>query len=314
MKGAIRVAVSGAAGQIGYSLLYRIAAGEMFGEGQPVILHLLEIPDAMRGLKGVCMELEDCAFPLLEGVVSGSDPSQVFDGVEYAILVGSKPRGKGMERKDLLADNAKIFVGQGRALNRKGVKVLVVGNPANTNALVLAQNAINLPRENIRSMMRLDQNRAISQLAKKSGAGVKAVKCVAVYGNHSPTMVPDYCNAIIEGRKAQDVILDKGWFQGEFIETVKTRGVQIIEARGLSSAASAANAAIQSIRDWVFPTPEDDFFSAGIYLSGKDLFFGSALRDQKIVAGLEIDEFLQEKIKESEKELIQEREVVREYL
>ncbi len=314
MKAVIRVAVSGAAGQIGYSLVFRIAAGEMFGMDQPVILHLLEIPAAMQGLAGVSMELDDCAFPLLEGIVIGSDPFQVFDGVDYAVLVGAKPRGKGMERRDLLEGNAKIFAEQGKALNRKGVRVLVVGNPANTNALVLAHNAKNLPRENIRSMMRLDQNRAITQLAKKAGVPIKDVKRVSVYGNHSPTMVPDYCNALISGKKAEEVIFDKVWLQGEFIKMVKTRGTQIIDTRGLSSAASAANAAIQSIRDWVFPTPLDDLFSAGIYLPDKDLFFGAALQNQRIVANLHLDAFLQEKLKETEVELIQEREAVKEYL
>lgn len=314
MKGPIRVAVSGAAGQIGYSLIYRIAAGDMFGKDQPVILHLLEIPQALTALTGVEMELDDCAFPLLEGVVTGSDPMKVFAGAEWAILVGAKPRGKGMERKDLLADNAKIFVDQGKALNRKDVKVLVVGNPANTNALVLAHNAKDLPKENIRSMMRLDQNRAITQLAKKAGVLSREVKSVAVYGNHSPTMVPDYNNAIIQGRKAEDVIKDMAWLQGEFMTTVKKRGAQIIEARGLSSSASAANAAIQTIQDWILPTPKDDLFCAGIYNSDKDLFFGTALRDQKIVSGLKIDSFLEEQVKVTEKELLEEREAVRQYL
>lgn len=314
MRGSIRVAVTGAAGQIGYSLLYRIAAGEMLGKDQPVILHLLEVPQVLNALKGVEMELDDCAFPLLHGVVTGSDPEAIFDGVDLAILVGAKPRGKGMERKDLLADNAKIFVSQGKALNRKGVKVLVVGNPANTNALVLAHNAKDLPRENIRSMMRLDQNRAITQLAKKAKVPIRDVKCVAVYGNHSPTMVPDYNNAIIQGKKAEEVIQDRAWLQGEFIKTVKSRGAQIIEARGLSSAASAANAAIQSMQDWLFPTPKDDWYSAGVYTPDKDLFFGSAIRENKVISDLKIDPFLQEMVKVTEKELLEEREAVRQYL
>ena len=314
MRAPIRVAVSGAAGQIGYSLIYRIAAGDMFGKDQPIILHLLEIPQALTSLKGVEMELDDCAFPLLEGIVTGSDPMKVFEGAEWAILVGAKPRGKGMERKDLLADNAKIFVDQGKALNRKDVKVLVVGNPANTNALVLAHNAKDLPKENIRSMMRLDQNRAIIQLAKKAGVLAMDVKSVAVYGNHSPTMVPDYNNATIQGRKVEDVIKDKTWLQGEFMTTVKKRGAQIIEARGLSSSASAANAAIQTIQDWILPTPKDDLFCAGIYNAERDLFFGAALKDQKIVLGLKIDSFLEEQVKITEKELLEEREAVRQYL
>jgi malate dehydrogenase len=219
-----------------------------------------------------------------------------------------------MERKDLLQDNAKIFVAQGKALNRKGVKVLVVGNPANTNALVLSKSAKDLPKENIRSMMRLDQNRAISVLAKKAKVLTKEVKSVAIYGNHSTTMVPDYCNATISGKKAIDVIKDKEWLQKEFIDSVKNRGAQIIEARGLSSAASAANAAIQSIQDWVLTTPKDDFYSAGVYVAEKDLFYSQALRDQKIVSDLKVDEFLEEKMKETEKELIEERDAVRMYL
>lgn len=314
MKEPVRVAVTGAAGQIGYSLVYRIASGQMLGYDVPIILHLLEVEGALNSLKGVEMELDDCAFPLLHGVVSGSDPNKVFDGVDFAILVGAKPRGKGMERKDLLQDNAKIFVSQGKALNRKGVKVLVVGNPANTNALVLSKNAKDLPKENIRSMMRLDQNRAIAVLAKKAKVLTKEVKRVAIYGNHSTTMVPDYCNATISGRKAIDVIKDKEWLEKEFIDTVKNRGAQIIEARGLSSAASAANAAIQSIQDWVLKTPKDDFFSAGVYMPEKDLFYSQALFDQKIVADLKVDEFLEEKMKATEKELIEERDAVRIYL
>ncbi len=314
MKRPIKVAVSGAAGQIGYSLIFRIAAGDMFGKDQPIILHLLEIPQALTALNGVQMELDDCAFPLLEGVISGSDPMKVFEGVEWAIMVGAKPRSKGMERKDLLGDNAKIFVDQGKALNRKDVKVLVVGNPANTNALVLAHNAKDLPKENIRSMMRLDQNRAITQLAKKAGVLARDVKSVAVYGNHSPTMVPDYNNATILGKKAEEVINDKAWLQGEFMTTVRKRGAQIIDARGLSSSASAANAAIQTIQDWIFPTPKDDLFCAGIFDPKRDLFFGAALRDQKIVSNLKIDSFLEEEIKVTEKELLEEREAVRQYL
>ncbi|MBM3193346.1 MAG: malate dehydrogenase [Chlamydiae bacterium] len=314
MKEPVRVAVTGAAGQIGYSLVYRIASGQMLGYDVPIILHLLEVEGALNSLKGVEMELDDCAFPLLHGVVSGSDPNKVFDGVDVAILVGAKPRGKGMERKDLLQDNAKIFVSQGKALNRKGVKILVVGNPANTNALVLSKNAKDLPKENIRSMMRLDQNRAIAVLAKKANVLTKEVKRVAIYGNHSTTMVPDYCNATISGRKAIDVIKDKEWLEKDFIDTVKNRGAQIIEARGLSSAASAANSAIQSIQDWVLKTPKDDFFSAGVYMPEKDLFYSQALFDQKIVADLKVDEFLEEKMKATEKELIEERDAVRIYL
>ncbi len=314
MKRAVRVAVTGAAGQIGYSLVYRIASGQMLGNDTPIILHLLEVPQALTALKGVEMELDDCAFPLLEGIVTGSDPKKVFDGVDFAILVGAKPRNKGMERKDLLLDNAKIFVEQGKALNRTGVKVLVVGNPANTNALVLSANAQELPKENIRSMMRLDQNRAIAQLAKKANVLFREVKQVAVYGNHSSTMVVDYCNATIRGKKATEVIGDIGWLRGEFMATVRKRGAEIIEARGLSSAASAANAAIQTIQDWVFPTQQNDWHTAGIYMAEKDVFYSTALRNGDVVPNLEIDSFLEEELKKTEKELIEEREGVRQYL
>ena len=249
---------------------------------------------------------------LLQEIKCGSDATELFDGVDIAILVGAKPRGKGMERKDLLQDNAKIFVEQGKAISGTP-KVLVVGNPANTNALVLAHNAKNLPKENIRSMMRLDQNRAISQLALKARVGVSDVKRVAVYGNHSPTMVPDYHNALIRGRPAEEVIQDKAWLQGPFLETVKKRGSQIIEARGLSSAASAAHAAIQSIRDWVLPTPPGDICCAGVYDDKHDLFFGMALEQQKRVP-LRLDSFLEEKVEETRQELLEEREGVRQYL
>lgn len=286
----------------------------MLGNDTPIILHLLEVPQALTALKGVEMELDDCAFPLLEGIVTGSDPKKVFDGVDFAILVGAKPRNKGMERKDLLLDNAKIFVEQGKALNRTGVKVLVVGNPANTNALVLSANAQELPKENIRSMMRLDQNRAIAQLAKKANVLFREVKQVAVYGNHSSTMVVDYCNATIRGKKATEVIGDIGWLRGEFMATVRKRGAEIIEARGLSSAASAANAAIQTIQDWVFPTQQNDWHTAGIYMAEKDVFYSTALRNGDVVPNLEIDSFLEEELKKTEKELIEEREGVRQYL
>jgi malate dehydrogenase len=314
MKKPVHVAVTGAAGQIGYSLLFRIASGEMLGKDTPIVLHLLELDSGLNALKGVEMELDDCAFELLHGVISGTDPNRVFDGIDYAILVGAKPRGKGMERKDLLLGNAKIFVEQGKALSNSNAKVLVVGNPANTNALVLAHNAKNLPKENIRSMMRLDQNRAITQLAKKAKVLTSEVKCVAVYGNHSPTMVPDYCNARIQGKRAEDVILDKEWLETTFMDTVKKRGAQIIEARGLSSAASAANAAIQSIRDWAFKTPDDDWFTAGIYLPEKDLFYSKPLKDQKVVENLKLNEFLESKLIETEKELQEERNLVKECL
>ncbi len=321
MKQAIRVGVTGGAGQICYSLLYRLASGEVFPVDQPIILHILEIPEALPALRGVVMELEDCAFPLLAGVVTGSDPHKVFEDIDYALLVGAKPRGKGMERADLLEQNAKIFVEQGKALkgNHK-VKVLVVGNPANTNALVLYHNAKNVPAENIRSMMRLDQNRAITQLAQKARVSVKSVKKVAIYGNHSSTMVPDYDNALIGGKSAREVIDDLDWLRGDFIKTVQERGAEVIKARGLSSAASAANAAIASIKDWIYETPVGDWYVAGVYSRGNpyhiqdDLFFSFPLIGGDIVPHLKVDNFLEHKIKESEEELIKERDAVRRWL
>lgn len=317
MKKAIHVGVTGGAGQICYSMLTRIASGEMLGKDQPIILHILEVEAALNALQGVIMELHDCAFPLLERIECGSDPCRVFEEVEIAILVGAKPRGKGMERSDLLQANANIFVSQAKALDRKGVKILVVGNPANTNALVLYHNMKVLPPENIRSMMRLDQNRAISQLAIKAKVAVGDVKKVAVYGNHSPTMVIDYDNATIRGKRACDVISDKGWLQGEFMTTVQKRGAAIIETRGSSSATSASNAAIMSLQDWLLPTPKDDWYTAGVYSDGNsygiesDLFFSFPLQNNQIVSGLKVDEFLTKKIKESEAELISERDAVR---
>ncbi len=320
MSEPIRIGITGGAGQICYNLLYRIAAGEIFGKNQPVALHMLELPAAIERLNGAFMELEDCAFPLLTEVVIGDNAEKVFDGVSFAILVGAKPRSKGMERADLLQANAQIFVNQGKALNRSGVKVLIVGNPANTNALVLKHNAPDLPSENIRSMMRLDQNRAVAQLALKAKVPTTHVKKVAVFGNHSPTMVVDYYNAVISGKRAGDVITDKSWLQKEFMESVQNRGAAVINARGLSSAASAANAAIDSIVDWIKPTPPDDWYTAGVYSDGnsygiaKDLFFSFPLRDNKIVAGLEMDEFLQKMLVKTEQELLSEREAVKSYL
>jgi malate dehydrogenase len=321
MKKAIHIGVTGGAGQICYSLLYRLAAGDVFPPDQPIVLHILELPHALPALKGVVMELEDCAFPLLSGIVIGDDPHRVFDGVDFALLVGAKPRGKGMERADLLEQNAQIFVEQGKALSHnKKVKVLVVGNPANTNALVLSHNAKDLPRENIRSMMRLDQNRAITQLAKKAEVSVKSVKKVAVWGNHSASMVPDYDNALIGGKSAKEVIHDLPWLQGEFMKTVQERGAAIIAARGFSSAASAAHAIICSIRDWIYETPEDDFYVAGIHAKGnpyhiqEDIFFSFPLSGGEIVPHLKVDSFLEAKIKASEKELIAERDAVRKWL
>lgn len=308
----IRVAVTGAAGQIGYSLLFRIAAGAIFGLNQEVILHLLELPGSVDALKGVKMELDDCVFPCLKGVVMGSDPDEVFDGVDVAILVGAKPRGAGMERKDLLQQNAKIFVEQGKALKKTKAKVLVVGNPANTNARVVYEFA---PDLDICSMMLLDQNRACAQIAHKAGVAVTDIKHLAVWGNHSSTMVPDYFNAKIKNKSVYEA-LDKKWLQGEFFETVQKRGAAIIKARGLSSAASAAHAAIMSVRDWILETPPDECYSAGILSDGNPygiapgIFFSFPLHDQEIIPGLEVDDFLQDKIKETEKELLDEWDAV----
>ena len=320
MKDLIRVAVTGGAGQICYNLLFRIASGEIFGSGQPIALHILELPQSLKALEGVVLELDDCAYPLLQEVRIGSDPNEIFDGVDYAILVGAKPRGKGMERADLLQENAKIFVEQAKAFTNPNVRVLVVGNPCNTNALVLLHNSEHLKPDQVRSMMRLDQNRAISQLSTKAKVSVGEVKNVAVYGNHSPTMVVDYCNAKILGKSAMDVIKDRNWLQGEMMTTVQKRGGQIIEARGFSSAASAANAALDAICDWHFPTPNDNWYSAGVYSTGNpyniadDLYFSFPLKDDVIVPNLEFDEFIAEKIKHTEKELLAERDAVKKFL
>jgi malate dehydrogenase len=259
MKAPIRVAVTGAAGQIGYSLLFRIASGEMLGKDQPVILQMLELPmeKAQAALKGVMMELEDCAFPLLAGMVGTDDPLVAFNDVDVALLVGARPRGPGMERKDLLLENAKIFTVQGRALNAvasRNVKVLVVGNPANTNAYIAMKSAPDLPAKNFTAMLRLDHNRALSQLAAKAGVAVGDIEKMVVWGNHSPTMYPDYRFAIAGGASLKDKIGDADWNANTFIPQVGKRGAAIIEARGLSSAASAANAAIDHIRDWVLGT------------------------------------------------------------
>ena len=258
-KKPVRVAVTGAAGQIGYALLFRIASGEMLGKDQPVILQLLEIPDekAQKALKGVMMELQDCAFPLLVGMEAHSDPMTAFKDTDYALLVGARPRGPGMERADLLAANAQIFTAQGKALNAvasRNVKVLVVGNPANTNAYIAMKSAPDLPAKNFTAMLRLDHNRALSQIAEKTGKAVKDIKKLAVWGNHSPTMYADYRFATIDGASVKDMINDPVWYKDVFLPTVGKRGAAIIEARGLSSAASAANAAIDHIRDWALGT------------------------------------------------------------
>jgi malate dehydrogenase len=321
MKKRIKVAVTGGAGQICYSLLARIAAGELFGKEQPIALHILELPVALGALKGVVMELQDCAFPLLEDIKVGSDPFEVFAGIDIAFLVGAKPRGKGMERSDLLEQNAQIFVDQGKALDQNPhAKILVVGNPCNTNALVLKHNAKNIPSENIRAMTRLDQNRATSLLSIKGSVSVKDVTKLGIWGNHSSTMVVDYKNAKIKGRSVEEHIQDLHWLQGDFMKAIQRRGAEIIEARGLSSALSAANAAIDAMRDWVFGSAEENWCSAAIYSNknpygiANDLFFSFPLHNHHIVQGLHFDEYLHNKIKETEKELLSERDAVRKYL
>ncbi|CAJ0889056.1 malate dehydrogenase [Ralstonia flatus] len=319
-KAPMRVAVTGAAGQIGYALLFRIAAGEMLGKDQPVILQLLEIPDekAQKALKGVMMEIEDCAFPLLAGMEAHSDPMTAFKDVDVALLVGARPRGPGMERADLLSANAQIFTAQGKALNAvasRDVKVLVVGNPANTNAYIAMKSAPDLPRENFTAMLRLDHNRALSQIAAKTGKPVSSIEKLFVWGNHSPTMYADYRYATIDGKSVKDMINDPVWNNDVFLPTVGKRGAAIIEARGLSSAASAANAAIDHVRDWVLGS-NGKIVTMGIPSNGeygipKDVMFGFPVTTEngkyKIVEGLEIDEYSQGKIKITLDELEGER-------
>tara|TARA_R110000851_G_scaffold333531_2_gene514957 strand:- start:40059 stop:41048 length:990 start_codon:yes stop_codon:yes gene_type:complete len=326
-KPAMRVAVTGAAGQIGYALLFRIASGEMLGKDQPVVLQLLEIPDekAQKALKGVMMELDDCAFPLLEGMTAHSDPREAFKDADVALLVGSRPRGPGMERKDLLQMNAKIFTEQGKALNdvaSRDVKVLVVGNPANTNAYIAMKSAPDLPAENFTAMLRLDHNRALSQLAEKSGKKVADIEKLIVWGNHSPTMYPDIRFANANGDKLAEVINDDAWNRDTFIPTVGKRGAAIIEARGLSSAASAANAAIDHVRDWVLGS-NGKWVTMGIPSDGsygipEGIMYGFPVTTEngkyKIVEGLEIDDFSRERMDKTLNELLEERDGVKDLL
>lgn len=322
----VRVAVTGAAGQIGYALLFRIASGEMLGKDQPVILQLLEIPDekAQKALRGVMMELEDCAFPLLAGMQAYGDPTAAFKDTEIALLVGARPRGPGMERKDLLAANAQIFTAQGKALDEvasRNVKVLVVGNPANTNAYIAMKSAPSLPKQSFTAMMRLDHNRALSQLAAKTGKPVSTIDRIVVWGNHSPTMYPDIRFATIGGQPAKPMV-DEGWYRDTYIPTIGKRGAAIIEARGLSSAASAANAAIDHVRDWVKGTngrwvtmgvPSD-----GSYGIPEDIVYGFPVTcaggKYEIVKGLAIDEFSRGKMDATLKELLEERDGVKHLL
>jgi len=319
-KKPVRVAVTGAAGQIGYALLFRIAAGEMLGKDQPVILQLLEIPDekAQKALKGVMMELEDCAFPLLAGMEAHGDPNTAFKDTDYALLVGARPRGPGMERADLLAANAQIFTAQGKALDKvasRNVKVLVVGNPANTNAYIAMKSAPSLPRENFTAMLRLDHNRALSQIAAKAKVAVADIEKLCVWGNHSPTMYADYRFATVGGKSVKDMINDQEWNANVFLPTVGKRGAAIIEARGLSSAASAANAAIDHMRDWALGT-NGKWVTMGVPSNGdygipKDVMFGFPVTcaggKYEIVKGLEIDAFSQERINKTLAELQEEQ-------
>ena len=326
-KNPVRVTVTGAAGQIGYALLFRIASGEMLGKDQPVVLQLLEIPDekAQKALKGVMMELEDCAFPLLADMQAHSDANTAFKDTDYALLVGARPRGPGMERKDLLAANAQIFTAQGKALNAaasREVRVLVVGNPANTNAYIAMKSAPDLPQRNFTAMLRLDHNRAASQIAAKTGKPVSSIEKLAVWGNHSPTMYADYRFATIEGQSVKSMIDDDTWNRETFLPTVGKRGAAIIEARGLSSAASAANAAIDHMRDWVLGSSGKwvtmGVASRGEYGIPQDIIFGYPVTTEageyRIVERLEIDAFSQERINLTLKELQEEQDGVRHLL
>ena len=326
-KKPVRVAVTGAAGQIGYALLFRIASGEMLGKDQPVILQLLEVPvdKAQEALKGVMMELDDCAFPLLAGMEAHSDPMAAFKDTDYALLVGARPRGPGMERADLLAANAQIFTAQGRALNAvasRNVKVLVVGNPANTNAYIAMKSAPDLPRKNFTAMLRLDHNRALSQIAAKTGKPVASIQKLAVWGNHSPTMYADYRFATIDGASVKDMINDQAWNADTFLPTVGKRGAAIIAARGVSSAASAANAAIDHMRDWALGT-NGAWVTMGVASNGdygipKDVMFGYPVTcaggEYSLVEGLPIDAFSQECINKTLAELQGEQDGVKHLL
>jgi malate dehydrogenase len=319
----VRVAVTGAAGQIGYAILFRIASGQLLGGDTPVHLSLLEIPDALKAVEGTAMELDDCAFPLLAGVDITDDPNKAFDGVNIALLIGARPRSKGMERSDLLEANGGIFKPQGKALNdhaASDVKVLVVGNPANTNCLIAQQNAPDIPAERFTSMMRLDHNRAIAQLAAKAGVPVREVTNMTVWGNHSPTQYPDIFNAKVNGKNAAEAVSDQDWLENDFLPTVQKRGAAVIEARGASSAASAANAAVDHVRDWVLGTREGDWVSMGIPSDGsygveEGLISGFPVTcsngSYEIVQGLELNDFSQSRIDATVKELGEERATIK---
>jgi malate dehydrogenase len=319
----VKVAVTGAAGQIGYALLFRIASGQLLGPETPVHLSLLEIPDAVKAAQGTAMELDDCAFPLLRGIDIHDDAQRAFDGVSVALLVGARPRSKGMERGDLLEANGGIFKPQGEALNAHAasdIKVLVVGNPANTNCLIAQSNAPDIPRERFTAMMRLDHNRAIAQVSAKTGAAISDVTNMTIWGNHSATQYPDVFHAKVNGQGAADAIGDQNWIESDFIPTVQKRGAAIIDARGASSAASAANAAIDHVRDWVLGTPEGDWVSmaipsTGAYGIGEGILCGHPCTcsggEYTIVEGLELDDFSRSRIDASVKELNEERESVK---
>ncbi len=325
MKAPVRVAITGAAGQIGYQLSFRIASGQMLGNDQPIVLQLLEITPALDALKGVVMELDDCAFPTLAGIVATDDPNVAFKDTDYALLVGARPRGPGMERKDLLQANAAIFSVQGKALNdhaSRDVKVLVVGNPANTNALIAQSNAPDLDARNFTAMTRLDHNRAMAQLAAKTGSHVNDIQCMTIWGNHSATQYPDVNHATVAG-KAANTLVDRGWLESEFIPVVQQRGAAIIKARGASSAASAASAAIDHMRDWTLGTPDGNWVSMAVPADGSygiepGIVYSFPVRcaagDYEVVQGLDIDDFSRGRMDETEKELREERAAIEELL
>ncbi len=325
MKAPVRVAVTGAAGQISYSLLFRIAAGEMLGKDQPIILQMLEITPALGALQGVAMELDDCAFPLLAGMVTTDDPNVAFKDADYALLVGARPRGPGMERKDLLEANAAIFSVQGKAINdhaSRDIKVLVVGNPANTNALIAQRNAPDIDPRQFTAMMRLDHNRAMTQLGQKVGASINDITKMTIWGNHSSTQYPDLHTAFVGSDSAIDKV-DTAWYEETFIPEVQQRGAAIIKARGASSAASAANAAIFHIRDWALGTPEGDWVSMGVYSDGsygieEGLIYSFPCTckdgDWQIVQGLDVNDFSKARMKATEDELKEERNAVKSLL
>lgn len=327
MSAPIRVAVTGGAGQICYNLLFRIASGEVFGPDQPVELRVLELPVAMSALEGVAMELQDCAFPTLENIVLTSDVNEAMRGANWVLLVGSKPRGPGMERGDLIRENGPIFTATGRAINANAagnVRVLVVGNPCNTNCLITMHNAPDIPKDRFHAMTRLDQNRAAAQLAAKLGTSVRSVRNMVIWGNHSAKQAPDYCNVTINGKPATEQ-LELDYLRGEFFDTVAKRGAAIIAARGKSSAASAASAAIDGVKSLITPTPEGEVFSSAVYSSGNPygipdgLIFSFPCRsngkgDYEIVPGLEWDDYLTSKVHASRDELLEEREIVADLL